>query len=580
MSQKELHRDYPLRRWMLLAAFGLGVVVLVGRAADLQIKHKQFLKNHGDARALRVVDIPAHRGMITDRQGEPLAMSISVDSIWAVPRQLLGAPRFDELADILGYTPRDLEQTLQDRIDREFVYLRRHAGPEIAARVKAMGVNGVYTQGEYRRYYPAGEVTAHVIGFTNVDDVGQEGLELAYNDWLQGTAGSKRVLKDRLGRTVENVESIRAPDTGQQLKLSIDRRLQYLAYLELKAAVTHHRARSGSIVLLDVKTGEVLAMASQPSYNPNNRAGRQTEALRNRALTDVFEPGSAVKPFTVAAALESGLYDVGETLDTAPGYYRVGGHTIRDHRNYGVLDLAGVIKKSSNVGASKIALSLESERLWRTFNELGFGQVTGTGFPGEASGRLSTPGGWSEVDLATAAYGYGLSLTPLQLAHAYATLASGGVKRPVSLLRQAGEVSGERVMSESVANKVIRMLEGVVTADGTGSRADIKGYRVAGKTGTVHKATAGGYAKDRYQSVFAGLAPASRPRLAMVVMINEPQGDYYGGLVAAPVFARVMGDALRLLNLPPDDLPALAPKLAAQSNTNSNLEGPAGEPAQ
>lgn len=577
MSRAPIHRDYPLRRWLVLAAFAIGVVLLIGRAVDLQIKHKAFLKNHGNARALRVVDIPAHRGMITDRQGEPLAMSISVDSIWAVPRQLLGAGQFDKLAALLGYESRDLKQTLSARVNREFVYLRRHADPETVSKVKALAVPGVYTQQEYRRYYPAGEVTAHLIGFTNVDDVGQEGLELAYNDWLKGTSGAKRVLKDRLGRTVENVESIRAPNPGQPLVLSIDRRLQYLAYLELKAAVAHHRARSGSVVLLDVKTGEVLAIANTPSYNPNNRSVLESEALRNRAMTDVFEPGSTLKPFTIATALESGMYEVSQTLDTSPGYFRVGGHTIRDHRNYGVLDLPGIIKKSSNVGASKIALSLESERLWEMFNQLGFGRVTGTGFPGEAAGRLSTPGGWSDVELATAAFGYGLSVTPLQLAQAYATLASGGIRRPVSLLRQDAAVTGERVMPENVAEKVIRMLEGVVTPEGTGGRANIKGYRVAGKTGTVHKATAGGYAEDRYISVFAGMAPASRPRLVLISMINEPRGgDYYGGLVAAPVFSHIMADALRLLNVPPDDLPALTPQYVARQDKRKS----AAEPAQ
>ncbi|MDZ7735341.1 MAG: penicillin-binding transpeptidase domain-containing protein [Gammaproteobacteria bacterium] len=379
---------------------------------------------------------------------------------------------------------------------------------------------------------------------------------------------------------MENVESIRAPDPGEPLVLSIDRRLQYLAYLELKAVVTHYQARSGTIVLLDVDTGEVLAMASQPSYNPNNRTGLQSDALRNRAMTDVFEPGSTIKPFTIAAALESGLYEADETLDTAPGYYRVGGHTIRDHRDYGVLDLTGIIRKSSNVGASKIALSLESDRLWSMFDRLGLGRITGTGFPGEAGGRLSTPGGWSDVELATAAFGYGLSVTAVQLAQAYATLGAGGVQRPVSLLRQDAGVNGGRVMPAAVARQVVGMLEGVVTADGTGSRAAIKGYRVAGKTGTVHKATAGGYATDRYLSVFAGLAPASRPRLALVVMIDEPQGEYYGGIVAAPVFSRVMADALRLLNLPPDDLPALSPSHRAALIAQRPDDDAAGESAR
>lgn len=576
MTASAMHRDCPLRRWLILGAFAAGALLLIGRAVDLQIKHKKFLQNHGDARALRVVDIPAHRGMIKDRNGEPLAISTAVESIWAVPRELLKAQQLAELAQLLGYRPDALRKTLLDRISREFVYLKRHADPKIVAAMKEMHIPGVYTRPEYRRYYPAGEVTAHLIGFTNVDDAGQEGLELTYNDWLKGTPGAKRVLKDRLGRTVEDVESIRPPDPGQSLILSIDRRLQYLAYLELKAAVTHHRARSGSIIMLDVNTGEVLAIVSQPSYNPNRRSGLNTESLRNRALTDVFEPGSTLKPFTIAAALESGLYQVDQTLDTSPGYYRVGGHTIRDHRDYGVLDLPGIIKKSSNIGASKIALALESERLWDLYNRLGLGRITGTGFPGEVGGWLATPGGWSDVELATASFGYGLSVTAVQLARAYATLAAGGLQRPVSLLRQDAKVPGERIMSADVASQVVHMLEGVTQPDGTGSRAHIKGYRVAGKTGTVHKAAAGGYAKDRYLSLFAGMAPASKPRLVLVVMIDEPNsGKYFGGLVAAPVFSKVMGDALRLLNVPPDDLPSLTPQYVAQQpRSESEAQSP------
>lgn len=558
-----LHRDFVMRRWLVLALFAVGALVLVGRAVDLQIKHKQFLQGHGDARALRVVDIPAHRGKIVDRHGEPLAISTPVESIWTVPRQLLSASGRDELARLLGYTPQSLDDLLSQRLDRQFVYLERHAAPEQVAKVKALDLPGVYLQPEYRRYYPTGEVTAHLIGFTNIDDVGQEGLELAYNDWLKGTPGAKRVLRDRLGRTVANLDLIRAADPGKSLTLSIDRRLQYLAYLELKSAVKHHHARGGSIVLLDVKTGEVLALANQPSYNPNNRADLDSGALRNRALTDVYEPGSTMKPFTIAAALESNLFEVQQELNTAPGYIRVGGHTIHDHRNYGVLDLPGILKKSSNVGASMIALELQSKRLWEMFNAIGFGQLTGSGFPGEASGHLSLPGGWSDLELVTASFGYGLSVTSLQLARAYAMFGAGGILRPVSLLRLDEPVPGERVLPEKVANQVIKMLEGVVTVEGTGGRATVKGYRVAGKTGTVHKATAGGYAEHRYLSIFAGLAPASRPRLALVVMINEPQGDYYGGLVAAPVFSKVMADALRLLNLPPDDLPALMPQYIA-----------------
>lgn len=574
MSNKTAVHDYPVRRGLLLFAFALAACLLLWRGIDLQIKHKEFLRHHGDARALRVVEIPAHRGMIADRNGEPLAISTPVESIWAVPRQLLVAGDLSELAAALGQEPANLTQLLHDRRQREFVYLRRHAGPELVELVKALELNGVYTQREYRRYYPAGEVAAHLIGFTNIDDVGQEGLELAYNDWLKGRPGAKRVLKDRLGRTVENIESIRSSNPGQTLELSIDRRIQYLAYLELKSTVAQHRARGGAVVMLDVKTGEVLAMASQPSYNPNNRAGLNSEALRNRVLTDVFEPGSTLKPFTIAAALESGLYRAEQTIDTGPGLYRVGSHTIRDINDYGMLDLGGIIKKSSNVGAAKIALALESERMWDMFTRIGLGRTTGTGFPGEVGGRLAGHRNWSDVELATASFGYGMSVTALQLAQAYAILATGGVNRPVVLLRQQAEGSdGQRVMSEQVARQVVAMLEGVAQPDGTGRRAMIQGYRVAGKTGTVHKADIGGYAPDRYLALFAGMAPASRPRLVMVVIIDEPRGGvYFGGQVAAPVFGKVMADALRMLNIPPDDLPGLTDQLLA--------ERPAGAQAQ
>ncbi|MEX0951350.1 MAG: penicillin-binding transpeptidase domain-containing protein [Gammaproteobacteria bacterium] len=562
-QQQAQSRDYPMRRWLVLLVFTGVVAVLGWRTADLQIKHKDFLRQHGDARALRVVDIPAHRGMITDRYGEPLAISTAVESIWTTPRQLIGAPQLDELAQLLGYSKPELQRLLQERRNREFVYLKRHADPELVEQVRALELPGIYTQPEYRRYYPSGEVTAHLIGFNNIDDRGQEGLELAYNDWLQGTPGAKRVLKDRLGRTVENVESIRSSKPGRDLVLSIDRRIQYLAYLELKSAIVRNNAHSGSIVLLDVTTGEVLALANQPSYNPNNRAGLKNEALRNRALTDLLEPGSTLKPFTIAAALESGQFVSDQVINTAPGFIKVADHTIRDINNYGELNLTGILGKSSNVGISKIALTLQPEIIWNMFDRLGLGRITGTGFPGEAGGRLAAPAGWSDVELVTAAFGYGLSITPLQLAQAYATLAAGGIARPVSLLRketadQTEPVPGQQVIDPAVARQVLEMLEHATLTGGTGTRAQVKGYRVAGKTGTVHKIGVGGYAPDRYMSMFAGIAPVSDPRLALVVVIDEPQtGVYYGGQVAAPVFGKIMADALRLLNLPPDDLPTL-----------------------
>jgi len=426
----------------------------------------------------------------------------------------------------------------------------------------------VNLQREYHRYYPAGEVTAHVLGFSNVDDRGQEGLELAYDDWLKGIPGSQQVLKDRLGRVVRHVEQLRKPLPGHDLTLSLDRRLQYLAYRELKRAVMQHKARSGSVVILDVHSGEVLAMVNQPSYNPNNRDHFKASQTRNRAVTDLLEPGSSIKPFTVVAALESGQFRSTSIVDTTPGQFRLGKAMIRDSRNYGRISVATVIQKSSNVGASKIALALPDEALWKVHARLGFGNPTGSGFPGEAGGLLSHARHWRDIEKATLAYGYGLSVTPLQLARAYGVLATDGVLKPVTFLRTDGAVEGERIIAASITQQVRRMLESVVQEGGTGTQARIAGYKVAGKTGTVKKAVPGGYSEDRYISIFAGLAPASQPRLAMVVTINEPRGDvYYGGEVAAPVFSKVMAGALRMLGVPPDNVSARPMALAALTST-------------
>jgi len=543
---------------------------LVFRAVDLQVLNKEFLQDHGDARALRVVKIPAHRGMITDRNGESLAISTPVNSIWAVPRKVMAADvKLDQLAKYLHMDEKELTSLLRDRIGRQFVYLKRHVAPVLAEQVMLLDIPGISLQREYRRYYPAAEVTSHVLGFTNIDDSGQEGIELAFDNWLKGSPGSKRVLKDRLGRIIENIESITTPDPGNELVLSIDRRVQYLAYRELKSAVNHHKARAGTLVMLDVKTGEIIAMVGQPSYNPNNRTGLKSGHYRNRAVTDVFEPGSTLKPFTIATALESGLYDLNSTIDTRPGFFKVGDHTIRDHRDYGVIDLATVIKKSSNIGASKIALSLEPLDFWTILANVGFGQVTGSGFPGEASGYLNPYNNWSEVEQATMSFGYGVSTTALQLAQAYMPFATDGMMLPVSFLKVTEPVTASRVFSAGVARQVRAMLETVVQKGGTGSRAFVEGYRVAGKTGTVHKTVVGGYSEDRYLSLFAGMAPASNPRLIAVVIIDEPKGDeYYGGLVAAPVFANVMAGALRLLDVPPDDLPVLNRQIIAAGRIN------------
>lgn len=554
---------YRFRRLLLIFAFISVSALLLWRAFDLQVLRNDFLREAGDARSLRVVTIPAHRGMITDRNGEPLAISTPVDSVWVTPRQVLQHDdKLNLLARMVDQKPTELRAFLESRSDRDFVYLKRQINPDEAKRVEKLDIPGVNLQREYKRFYPAGEITAHLVGFTNVDDQGQEGVELAYDHWLRGTPGSKRVLKDRLGRTVQDVESIRSPDPGKQLALSIDRRVQYLAYRELKLAVAQHHARGGTVVMMDPRTGEVIAMAVQPSYNPNNREDLKGSLYRNRAITDVFEPGSTMKPFTVAAALMTGRYTPQTMIATGPGYYKVSDHLIRDISNYGTISVSDVIMKSSDVGASKIALSIGPESLWNVFTSVGFGRTTGCGFPGEADGVLRNYQTWSDLETATAAFGYGVSVTALQLAHAYTILADDGIMLPVSLTRVDSPPQGRRVLPADVVRQVRTMMEAVVGPDGTGTRAEVEGYRIAGKTGTVHKAVLGGYAENRYMSLFAGIAPATKPRLVLVVVIDEPRGgEYYGGQVSAPVFARVMAGALRILDVPPDDLPAVKGKV-------------------
>jgi cell division protein FtsI (penicillin-binding protein 3) len=560
------------RRVLLTGLMLSGFVLLAGRSAQLQLVDHEFLQGQADARHLRVVEVPAHRGMMTDRNGEPLAISTPVQSVWANPKELVAAPAdLRRVARLLDLKPEQLQRLLGQRKSREFVYLRRHLSPDLADQVMALGIPGLYLQQEYRRYYPAGEVAAHLVGFSNVDDQGQEGLELAFDDWLSGEPGAKRVVKDGRRHIIENVENIRSARPGKSLALSIDRRIQYLAYRELKAAVRQHGALSGSMVVLDNRTGEVLAMVNQPAFNPNNRKRLKANRMRNRALTDVFEPGSTMKPFVVAAALESGDYYPASTINTSPGLVQVGVHTIRDKNDYGLLDLGAVLRKSSNVGASKIALALEPEDFWAGLSDSGFGVVTASGFPGEASGYLADFHRWRDIERATLAYGYGLSVTGMQLAQAYGVLANDGYRVPVTLLKRAADSEPERqaVFSPVVARAVRSMMESVVSAEGTAPLAAVNGYRVAGKTGTAHKSEAGGYAEKRYLSVFAGMAPASDPRLVAVVVINEPSnGEYYGGKVAAPVFSSVMAGALRLLNIPPDDAPLL-------HTQRTGTEGPA-----
>jgi len=546
----------PGRRRFVLGGCGVLAAALGARAVDLQFLRSDFLRDQARVRHLRSVPIPAHRGILRDRNNDPLAVSTPVWSIWGDPQSLLQArERWPQLAAALGMDAEALAERIVAASEREFIWLRRRLTPSAAEAVLARGIPGVGRRREYRRYYPLAEVAGHVLGFTGIDDHGREGLELAYDEWLSGEPGRKRVVVDRLGRTIGDVELIRAAEPGRDLELSIDRRMQYLAYRELKATVEHYGAQGGSLVVLDVQTGEIVTMVNQPSYNPNDGDDRDGAHVRNQAVTDTFEPGSTMKSFTIAAALESGRYGPDTAVFTAPGTLRVGGHTISDYRNLGELDVGGVLQLSSNVGASRIALSLPPETLWRLYSDCGFGRSTGSGFPGEAGGRLPAVTEWSELEQATLAFGYGISLTPLQLARAYAAVAADGVLPEVGFRRGGNPEGGQRVMSVRTATVLRGMLESVVSDAGTGARAAVTGYRVAGKTGTAHKAAAGGYASDRYRALFAGFAPASKPRLAAVVVIDEPQGDeYYGGQVAAPLFARVMGGALRLLDVRPDGL--------------------------
>lgn len=557
-------------RWAVLSVLLAGAaLLLLWRAVDLHVMNREFLGAQGAKRSTRIIVVPAHRGMITDRNGEPLAISTPVQSVWANPLRLAPqSPQLTSLAEALGVTRESLVRRLAKRSDREFFYLKRQASPAVAALVRDLDLPGLGLTTEYRRYYPASEIFGHVIGFTDVDDRGQEGIELAFDEWLRGMPGRDQVIRDGRRRVVENVEHLRKPRPGQDLRLSLERRLQFLTYQGLADGVRRYEARAGSAVLLDVRTGEVLAMANQPAFNPNSRKGLRGQFYRNRAVTDQFEPGSTVKPFTVAAALTSGAYTPRTVINTGEGQFRVGRKIIRDIGRHGVIDVATVLRKSSNVGASKIALALAPRQLWEVFASVGFGEATGSGFPGESAGVLSDYRRWRKIDRATLGYGYGISVTPLQLARAYAVIAADGRVLPVSFVRQQQEPLGHRALSREAARQLRAMLEGVVSADGTGSLAAIPGYRVAGKTGTVHKLVDGGYADDRYLAVFAGMAPASKPRLVLVIMIDEPSGkEHFGGQVAAPIFARVMRGALRMLDIPPDDLASLRRAPAAKEGS-------------
>jgi cell division protein FtsI (penicillin-binding protein 3) len=563
MIRTEQNRSFSQEQFRSRLRLVLGVLVLVAiallvRAVDLQLFDEGFLEGQGDARFTRVAKLSAVRGGIYDRNGEPLAASTPVDTIWACPPEVMrAADQIPRLAEALNRDRKWLTQVITSNLDREFVYLVRHMRPSDAQQVKDLKIPGVYLLREYQRFYPAGEVTGHLLGFTKkYDDIGQEGLELAYDRWLGAQAGAKRVIQDRYGRTVEDVESIRAPRPGEDLITSIDLRIQYLAYRELKAAVQEQQAKGGSVVVLDVDTGEVLAMVNQPAYNPNDRDQVAASRYRNRAATDIYEPGSAIKPFIAAAGIGSGRFHPDTVIDTSPGFVQVGFKKIPDHNNLGPISLTTVLAKSSNVGMTKMAMTLSPQSIYGMLRAFGFGEVTGSGFPGESAGLLYDASHWRKIEQATISYGYGLSVTPLQLARAYSILGAGGIRRPVTLRRVDGPVPGERVVDARVAQELLRMMESVVAQDGaTGYRAALVGYRVAGKTGTAWTADAGGYSSNRYKASFGGVVPASHPRLAALVVIDEPGGKLvYGGDVAAPVFANVMAGALRLLGVPPDGL--------------------------
>ena len=552
------------RLYLVLFALFLCVVAIAWKVSVLHITDRDFLQGQGDARTIRTVPLVANRGLITDRNGEPLAVSTPVQSIWVNPTEVAEEDAaIAILAQELELNAEALASNIKSNASREFLYVKRRLPPAEADRILDIDIDGVYSQQEYQRFYPQGEVTAHLIGFSNIDDVGQEGLELTYDEWLQGIPGRRQVMKDRRGHIIEELNTIQTAEPGKSLELSIDFHLQNIAYRELKEEFIIRRAKAASIVVLDVDTGEVLAIANQPSYNPHNKANMTDfSVLRNRAITDVIEPGSTVKAFTIAAALESGLYAPGTIIETSPGWMMVGGNEVKDLFNYGTLTTTGVITKSSNIGSSKIALDIGAEPIRDVLERVGFGEVLGTGFPGERSGVLPNPRRWGRHPTATFSFGYGLSATALQLAQAYSVLADDGIRKPVSLLRldesQVSALSREQVISADIANMVRSMLGTVVDASRGGSalEANVPFYSVAGKTGTAHVVGEQGYEDNLHNSLFVGMAPASDPEFVIVVIVNEPKGEeHYGGQVAAPVFSRVAAGALRILNISPDSIP-------------------------
>jgi cell division protein FtsI (penicillin-binding protein 3) len=547
--------DVKLPVWrsrIVLFALFAGFAALVGRALWLQGISTEFLQKQGESRYARTLELPATRGKITDRNGQVLASSVPVRAIWAIPEDVLEAPsgKLRELAKLLAMSEADLRKKLDS--DRTFVYLKRQVEVETADKITRLGVPGVHTRREYKRFYPEGQVMAHVVGFTNVEDAGQEGMELAFQKTLAGVNGSRRVIKDRLGRVVEDIESVRDPHDGKDLALSIDRKIQYIAFSQLKAAVDKHKAKAGAIVVLDAKSGELLALANLPTYDSNDRLHLTGAQLRNRVLTDTFEPGSIMKPFTVALALEKKLVTPTTTIQTAPGRITIGKATIGDAHAHGLLSVAEVIEKSSNVGTAKIALQMQPHEMWEMFTTVGFGQQPKIGFPGAVAGRVRPFKSWRPIEQATMSYGHGISVSLIQMARSYMIFARDGDMIPITLQKATDQPISQRVISEKTARAMRSMLEMAAGPNGTAPKAQVPGYRVAGKTGTAHKVVAGQYA-NKYVGSFVGFAPVSNPRLIVAVMIDEPSnGQHYGGDVAAPVFSAVTANALRALNVAPD----------------------------
>ena len=552
---------YPWRFRVVIGLLALMVGAIAWRIIDLQVVDRDFLKGQGDARSLRHIPIPAHRGLVTDRNGEPLAVSTPVTTLWANPKEMQASKeRWPQLAAALGQNAQQLTERLTQQASKEFIYLVRGLTPEQGQHVLDLKVPGVYGLEEFRRFYPAGDVTAHMVGFTDLDDHGREGVELAYDEWLAGVPGKRQVIKDRRGRLIKDIQVTKNAKAGKTLALSIDLRLQYLATRELRNAIAEQDAKAGSLVIMDVKTGEVLAMVNQPTYNPNNRRSMFPAAMRNRAIIDVFEPGSTVKPITMSAALQSGRWKPTDKVEVYPGTLQIGRYTIRDvSRSEGpILDLTGILINSSNVGMSKIAFDIGGEAIYRVMSQVGLGQYTGLGFPGERVGNLPNHREWRKAETATLSYGYGVSVTALQLVHAYAALANDGKMVPLSILKVDKTPEAVQAIPKETAETVQSMLQQVIEAPRGVFRAQVPFYHVAGKSGTARKATVGskGYTENAYRSLFAGFGPMSDPRYAIVVVIDEPsKGGYFGGLVSAPVFSKVMSGTLRLMNVPPDNLP-------------------------